>query len=91
MAECGLEQQVDFPTHKDNIFDLIFTTHPNYKQRCKPLPAMGNSDHEVVLYHTSLQAFCPCTQRRKILLWKKADVHDIKDDVATYSQAVEDK
>ena len=75
IAECGLEQQVDFQTRKDNIFDLIFMTHPSYKQRCKPLPAIGNSDHEVVLYDTSLQA----------------DVRGLKDDVATYSKAVEDK
>ena len=90
IAECGLQQQVDFPTRKNNILDLIFTTQPSYKQRCKPFPPIGNSDHEDVLYDTSLQSFRPRPQHRKILIWKKADVQGIKSDVATYSKAVEE-
>ena len=40
---------MDFPTRKENTLDLIFTTHPSFKQRCKPLPSIGNSDHDIVL------------------------------------------
>jgi hypothetical protein len=90
-AECSLEQQVDFPTRKQNTLDLIFTTHPSFKQRCKPLPPIGNSDHDIVLYDTSLQAFRSRPQRRKIHLWKKADIQGIKDDVKSYSHTTLNK
>jgi hypothetical protein len=40
---------VDFPTRKENTLDLIFTTHPSFTQRCKPLPSIGNNDHDIVL------------------------------------------
>ena len=49
-----LEQIVDFPTRKDKTLDLIMTTHPSFKSRCKPLLSLGNSDHDIVLYDTSL-------------------------------------
>jgi hypothetical protein len=42
-SDNGLEQIVDFPTRNENTLDLIFTSHPSYKQRCKPIPAIGNS------------------------------------------------
>jgi endonuclease/exonuclease/phosphatase family metal-dependent hydrolase len=41
-SDNGLEQIVDFPTRNENTLDLIFTSHPSYKQRCKPIPAIGN-------------------------------------------------
>ena len=47
-SDNGLEQIVDFPTRNENTLDLIFTSHPSYKQRCKPIPAIGNSDHDSV-------------------------------------------
>ena len=40
---------MDFPTRKENTLDLIFTTHPSFTQRCKPLPSIGNNDHDIVL------------------------------------------
>ena len=49
IADNGLEQLVDFPTRKENTLDLFFTTHPSFKQRCKPLPSIGNNDHDIVL------------------------------------------
>ncbi|CAG2228076.1 unnamed protein product [Mytilus edulis] len=44
VADNGLEQIVDFPTRKENTLDLILTSHPSFKLRCKPLPSIGNSD-----------------------------------------------
>ena len=49
VADNGLEQIVDFPTGKDNTLDLMLLSHPAYKLRCKPLPSIGNSDHDIVL------------------------------------------
>jgi hypothetical protein len=49
VADNGLEQIVDFTTRKDNTLDLILTSHPAFKLRCKPLPSIGNSNHDIVL------------------------------------------
>ena len=35
VADEGLEQIVDFPTRKDNTLDLMLTSHPAFKLRCK--------------------------------------------------------
>ena len=55
------EQIMDFPTREDKTLDLILTTHPSYTYtaRCKPLPSLGRSDHDIVLYDTSLMPFRP--------------------------------
>ncbi|KAL8575235.1 hypothetical protein ACOMHN_042356 [Nucella lapillus] len=84
-----MEQQVDFPTRQKKTFDLILTTHPSLKTRYKALPSVGNSDHDVVLYDTSLRPFRPKPPKRKILLWKKANVHAIRKDMEEYAQTVD--
>ncbi|KAL8593132.1 hypothetical protein ACOMHN_018058 [Nucella lapillus] len=81
-----MEQQVDFPTRQKKTLDLILTTHPSLKTRCKALPSVGNSDHDVVLYDTSLRPFRPKPPKRKILLWKKANMHAIRKDMEEYAQ-----
>ena len=75
IADNGLEQIVDFPTRKDNTLDLMLTTHPAFKLRCKPLPSIGNSDHDIVLLDMACKPFKPKPVKRKIYLWKKADVY----------------
>jgi len=82
-ADNGLEQIVDFPTRKDNTLDLIFTSHPSFKQRCKPLPSIGNSDHDIVLL--DIKPPKPKPARRKIYLWKKADIFKTKQDLQEYA------
>ncbi|KAL8562815.1 hypothetical protein ACOMHN_004507 [Nucella lapillus] len=86
VADSNMEQQVDFPTRQKKTLDLILTTHPSLKTRCKALPSVGNSDHDVVLYDTSLRPFRPKPPKRKILLWKKANVHAIRKDMEEYAQ-----
>ena len=84
----SLEQIVDFPTRGDNQLDLVFTSHPSHKVRCKPLPPIGlKSDHDVVLLDTSLQAVCAKPVKRKIYLWKKADTEGITTTLSNYSKA----
>jgi hypothetical protein len=41
-AEHSLEQMVDFPTRGDNTLNLVFTSHPSYVERCKPLPPIAD-------------------------------------------------
>ena len=75
---------MNFPTRKDKILDLILTSHPSFKQRCKPMPSIGNSDHDIVLLDTTIQAQRPKPAKRKIQLWKRANIEGIKEDVANF-------
>ena len=74
ITDNNLEKQVDFQTRKDNILDLITTGHPSYKLRCKALKEIGNSDHDIFLYDTNLRPQRPKPTRRKIYLWKRANI-----------------
>ncbi|CAG2232580.1 unnamed protein product [Mytilus edulis] len=84
VADNGLEQIVDFPTRKENTLDLILTSHPSFKLRCKPLPSIGNSDHDIVLLDIACKPLKPKPVKRKIYLWKKADIYKIKEDLETF-------
>ncbi|KAH3716784.1 hypothetical protein DPMN_059513 [Dreissena polymorpha] len=77
--DLSLEQVVNFPTRQQNTLDLVFMPHPNFKIRCKPLPPIGSkSDHDIVLLDTAYKPFRARLPRRKIFLWKKADIQCIK-------------
>ena len=69
IADCNLEQLVDFPTRKDHTLDIILTTHPSFKQRCKPIPSIGSSDHDIFLLDMYSTARRPKPIPRKIHLW----------------------
>jgi hypothetical protein len=47
--DLSLEQLVSFPTRGEKTLDLVFTTHPSLVDKCKPLPSVGKSDHDIVL------------------------------------------
>ena len=86
--ELGLEQLVDFPTRLENTLDLIFTSHPSFKIRCKPLPPIGQkSDHDIVLLDTAHQPLRARLPRRKIFLWKRADAEKIKQHLKEFSHS----
>ena len=79
---------VDFPTRQDNTLDLVLTSHPGFKIRCKPLPPIGpKSDHDIVLFDTSHQPYRARPTRRKIFLWKKADLDGLRSTVAEASRS----
>ena len=85
--KADLEQTVDFQARKNKVLDLIMTIHSSFKGLCKPLPSLGNSDHEIVLYDTSLTPLRPKPPRRKLCLWKRADVNDIREDLQECADA----
>ena len=58
--------------------------------RCKPLPSIGNSDHDVVLPDTSLQVRRPKPPRRKIYLWKRADFTGIQEDLDKFASDLQE-
>ena len=77
---------MDFPSREDHTLVLIFTSHSSHKIRCKPLPPIGlQSDHDVVIYDTSLQAVRTKPVKRKICLWKQADTPNIKTTLSNNS------
>ena len=52
----------------------MLTSHPGHIERCKTLPPIGNSDHDIVLVDISANVNKPKPTKRKIYLWKKADM-----------------
>ena len=88
IADCNLEQLVDFPTRKDTTLNIILTTHPSFKQRCKPIPSIGSNDHDIVLLGMYSTARRPKPIRRKIHLWRQADTQGIKDDLTDLVDSV---
>jgi hypothetical protein len=62
----------------------MLLSHPAYKLRCKPLPSIGSSDHDIRLLDIACKPFKPKPVRRKIYLWKKADIYKIKEDLESF-------
>ena len=61
-------------------------SHPSYKVRCKPLPAVGfKMDHDVVLLDTTYRPHRARLQRCKLYLWRKADTQGIKQHLQSFS------
>ena len=88
IADSSLEQMVNFQTNAKNILDLILTTHPSFKINCKPMPSIGNSVHDIVLYDCSIKPHRSKPTRRKIFLWKKANINGIKKDLSEFSSQI---
>jgi hypothetical protein len=62
----------------------MLLSYPAYKLRCKPLPSIGNSDHDIILLDIACKPFKPKPVRRKIYLWKKADIYKKKEDLESF-------
>ena len=83
IQELGFAQIVEFPTRFHYTFDHFLTNRPSMISKCTPLP--GVSDHEMILTISDIQAKCLKPVSRKILLWNKADIQKIRNDVSTFS------
>jgi exonuclease III len=81
-ADLNLQQMVNLPTRGDSILDLLFTSHPGQMARCKTIPPLGNSDHDVVLLDFASHIHIPKPKRRVIYLWKKANINGIENHFA---------
>lgn len=81
--DLGLNQMVDFPTRLDKTLDLFLTNRPSLVSKCIPLP--GVSDHEMVLSVSDVRAKRQKPARRKIFLWKKADMEKIKSVLCDFA------
>ena len=80
-ADLNLQQVVNIPTRGDNILDLLFTSNPGQLNRCRTLPPIGNSDHDIVLLDLAMCVTRPNPQKREIFLWKKANISGIEEQL----------
>ena len=81
--DLGLTQIVDFCTRHGNILDIFLTNRPSLIRRCIPLPRL--SDHEMVFTVSDVQAKRLKPVPRKILLWRRANVSDIKSRLSYFA------
>ena len=87
ILELGFEQMVKFSTRLDNTLDLVLTSHPGFMPRCKPLhPISMKNYHDIVLYDTSIQPTRAKPQRRKIYLWKRANINAIRREFRNFEE-----
>jgi hypothetical protein len=76
--DLSLEQLVSFPTRGEKTLDLVFTTHPSLVDKCKPLPSVGKSDHDIVLVDLCISPTIAKMQQKKMFMWKKANNNAIR-------------
>jgi hypothetical protein len=85
-ADTNLEQIVDEPTRNDRTLDLFLTNRPSLVNRCKVIP--GVSDHEAVLVDSMITAKRHKPPRRKVYLWKRADMTSIRTNISQYAETL---
>ncbi len=79
LAITGMEQLVDFPTRGDSTLDIFITNRPSLTNTCTSIPPL--SDHHVVFMDVDARAHRRKPVKRKIHLWKKADLDAIRHRV----------
>jgi hypothetical protein len=84
ISNAGLEQQVNFPTRNEATLDLFFTNRPSLVEKCSPLPGIG--DHDIVMVKTSVIAKRSKPTRRKIYLWKRADLDKMNEEAEEFAR-----
>jgi len=87
--DISLSQLVEFPTRGSNILDLFFSNRPTLVNRIEPMP--GVSDHDTMVYiDTNVRPFRQRPIKRKILLWKNADLDKLQSSATTLSKKLTD-
>ena len=81
--DTGLTQMVDFPTREHNTLDILLTNRPTLISSCSPAP--GLSDHDMVNFTSSIQARRRKPVKRKISLWKKADLDLLNAELSDFT------
>ena len=78
IGEHCLTQVVDIPSHNDKTLDLFFTNFPSPVNRVKGMPSIGKADHNIVVAEYYIKAKRIKQASRKIYLYKRADMVDLK-------------
>ena len=77
------EQMITTPTRQNNILDIFITNRPSLTSQCHTIPGLG--DHHAISIHSSAQARRAKPIRRKIHLWRHADIDKLKQDASTFT------
>ena len=77
------EQMITTPTRQNNILDIFITNRPSLTSQCHTIPGLG--DHHAISIHSSAQARRAKPIRRKIHLWRHADIDKLKQDACTFT------
>ncbi|XP_030834551.1 uncharacterized protein LOC115921326 [Strongylocentrotus purpuratus] len=85
LQNCDLQQMVSFPIRLTNCLDLFLSNRPTLLSKCAALP--GISDHDIVLIESSVVSSRNRSVKRKILLWKHANMKDFREDCLAFQQA----
>ena len=78
----GLHQTVRHPTRGDNILDLFFTNNISLVKNTEVVS--GVSDHDAAIVDSRLQLLHQKQPKRKIRLWNKANIDQIKRDADAF-------
>jgi hypothetical protein len=73
------EQIVDFPTRRQNLFDVFITNRPSLINKCRPLP--GLSDYDIVFVDSNIMPAQQKPPQRLIHQWKKVNIPDTGADL----------
>ena len=84
-----LDQIVTEPTRGENILDLVFTNRPSLINKCKIRPVL--SDHDAVYIESSVRPRKIKPVSRKIHLWKKADLDQLRASCLMMVEAFNNK
>ena len=85
----GLTQTVSEPTRGNNILDLFFTNTSSLTD--KSVVVSGISDHEAVIVTNSLQLRHQKQPRRKVFLWNRANIPQMKTAANDFRTQFTDK
>ena len=77
------EQIITTPTRQNNILDIFITNRPSLTSQCRTIPGLG--DHHAISIHSSAQAHRAKPTRRKIHLWRRADIDTLKQDARSFT------
>ena len=75
-----MEQVVNFPARRQNVFNLLITNRPSFINKFIPVPRFGDHDNAILsdlIYHP--QATKPI--KRKIHNWKRANLEELRKNV----------
>ena len=87
--DFGLHQTVKNPTRGDNILDLFFTNNINLIKNTQVIS--GVSDHHAAIVESKLQLTHQKQPKRKIRLWNKANVDQMKIDAEIFKKSFLEK
>ena len=83
IQNLGLLQTNHTPTRGEAVLDYFLTNRPNLQTRICTLPAL--SDHDIVMSDSVIQAPRIKPVPRVIFSWSKANVAELKKDLASFT------